>query len=34
LLGVGLGGEQVSSTEWAAVGVILLGLVLLLAGRR
>jgi drug/metabolite transporter (DMT)-like permease len=34
LLGVGLGGELVSSTEWAAVGVILLGVVLLLAGRR
>jgi drug/metabolite transporter (DMT)-like permease len=34
LLGVGLGGERVSPTEWAAVGVILLGVVLLLAGRR
>jgi drug/metabolite transporter (DMT)-like permease len=34
LLGVGLGGELVSSTEWVAVGVILLGVVLLLAGRR
>jgi drug/metabolite transporter (DMT)-like permease len=34
LLGVGLGGELVTSTEWAAVGVILLGVVLLLAGRR
>ena len=34
LLGVGFGGELVTGTEWAAVGVILLGVVLLLAGRR
>jgi drug/metabolite transporter (DMT)-like permease len=34
LLGVAFGGELVSGTEWAAVGVILLGVVLLLAGRR
>lgn len=34
LLGVGLGGEQVSGLEWAALGVILSGVVLLLAGAR
>jgi drug/metabolite transporter (DMT)-like permease len=34
LLGVGLGGEVVSGFEWAAAGVVLAGVVLLLAGRR
>jgi drug/metabolite transporter (DMT)-like permease len=34
LLGVVFGGEVVTRTEWAAVSVILLGVVLLLAGRR
>jgi drug/metabolite transporter (DMT)-like permease len=34
LLGVSLGGEVVTGAEWAAVGVILFGVVLLLAGRR
>ena len=34
LLGVVFGGELVTATEWAAVSVILLGVVLLLAGRR
>jgi drug/metabolite transporter (DMT)-like permease len=34
MLGVVFGGEVVTGTEWAAVGVILLGVVLLLAGRR
>jgi drug/metabolite transporter (DMT)-like permease len=34
LLGVVFGGEVVTGTEWAAVSVILLGVVLLLAGRR
>lgn len=34
LLGVTLGGEVVSATEWAAAGVVLAGVVLLLAGRR
>ncbi len=34
LLGVGLGGEVVSSGEWAAAGIVLAGVVLLMAGRR
>jgi drug/metabolite transporter (DMT)-like permease len=34
LLGVSLGGETVSGYEWAAAGVVLVGVVLLLAGRR
>jgi drug/metabolite transporter (DMT)-like permease len=34
LLGVSLGGEVVSGFEWAAAGVVLAGVVLLLAGRR
>lgn len=34
LLGVTLGAEAVSGYEWAAAGVVLLGVVLLLAGRR
>ncbi|MBU6257392.1 MAG: EamA family transporter [Burkholderiales bacterium] len=34
LLGVGLGGEQVSRLEWSAAGVVLLGVVLLLGRRR
>lgn len=34
LLGVSLGGEAVSGYEWAAAGVVLVGVVLLLAGRR
>jgi len=34
LLGVGIAGEVVSSSEWLAAGVVLLGVVLLLAGRR
>jgi drug/metabolite transporter (DMT)-like permease len=34
LLGVGLGGEVVSGFEWAAAGVVLAGVVLLLAGKR
>lgn len=34
LLGVGLGGETVSGFEWAAAGVVLGGVVLLLSGRR
>jgi drug/metabolite transporter (DMT)-like permease len=34
MLGVVFGGEKVTGAEWAAVGVILLGVVLLLAGRR
>lgn len=34
LLGVTLGGEAVSGLEWGAAGVVLAGVVLLLAGRR
>lgn len=34
LLGVGLGGETVSRPEWLACGVVLAGVVLLVAGRR
>ena len=34
LLGVALGGEVVSGFEWAAAAVVLVGVVLLLAGRR
>jgi drug/metabolite transporter (DMT)-like permease len=34
LLGVALGGEAISAMEWAAAGVILLGVVLLLLGRQ
>ncbi len=34
LLGVAIGGEQVSGFEWSAVGVVLLGVVLLVSGRR
>jgi drug/metabolite transporter (DMT)-like permease len=34
LLGVTLGAEVVSAHEWAAAGVVLLGVVLLLAGRK
>lgn len=34
LLGVTLGGEQISSAEWLAAGVVLLGVVLLLKGRH
>jgi len=34
LLGVGIAGEVVSTGEWLAAGVVLLGVVLLLAGRR
>jgi drug/metabolite transporter (DMT)-like permease len=34
LLGVSLGGEVVSGFEWTAAGVVLAGVVLLLAGRR
>lgn len=34
LLGVALGGESVSSFEWAAVSVVLAGVLLLLAARR
>ena len=34
LLGVTLGGEVVSRLEWGAAGIALLGVVLLLAGRR
>lgn len=34
VLGVTLGGEVVSGLEWGAAGVVLVGVVLLLAGRR
>jgi len=34
VLGITLGGEAVSSGEWMATGVILIGVVLLMAGRR
>nr|WP_316638796.1 EamA family transporter [uncultured Roseateles sp.] len=34
LLGVGIAGEVVSSFEWASAGLVLVGVVLLLAGRR
>ena len=34
LLGVAFGGEVVTGREWAAVGIVLFGVVLLLAGRR
>lgn len=34
LLGVSLGGEVVTGFEWLAAGVVLVGVVLLLAGRR
>ena len=34
LIGTWLGGEQVSGPEWASAGVISLGVVLLLTGRR
>jgi len=33
-LGVTLGGETVSSWEWFASGVVVIGVVLLLMGRR
>ncbi|MBW8844738.1 MAG: drug/metabolite exporter YedA [Burkholderiales bacterium] len=33
LLGVTLAGEQISSHEWAAAGIVLIGVVLLLMGR-
>jgi drug/metabolite transporter (DMT)-like permease len=33
-LGVTLGGEAVSSWEWLASGVVVIGVVLLLKGRR
>ena len=34
LLGVGLGGEAVSPLEWSAAGVVIVGVVMLLWGRR
>lgn len=34
MLGVSVGGEQVSGGEWWSCGVVLLGVVLLLVGRR
>jgi len=34
LLGVGIAGEVVSSFEWASAGLVLVGVVLLLAGRK
>jgi drug/metabolite transporter (DMT)-like permease len=34
LLGVAIAGERISSFEWAAAGVVLIGVVLLLKGRR
>jgi len=34
LLGVAFGGEVVTGREWAAVGIVLFGVVLLLADRR
>jgi drug/metabolite transporter (DMT)-like permease len=34
LLGVTLGGESVSAWEWAASGIVLIGVVLLFSGRR
>jgi len=34
VLGVTLGGEVVSRLEWGAAGIALLGVVLLLVGRR
>ena len=34
LLGVTFGGEQVTTTEWSACGIVLLGVVLLMLGRR
>jgi drug/metabolite transporter (DMT)-like permease len=34
LLGVTLGGEVVTHSEWLAAGVVLVGVVLLLVGRR
>lgn len=34
LLGVAIAGEQISGYEWAAAGVVLVGVVLLLRGRR
>ena len=34
LLGVTLGGESVSTWEWAASGIVMMGVVLLFAGRR
>jgi drug/metabolite transporter (DMT)-like permease len=34
MLGVTIGGEVVSTLEWGAAGVVLVGVVLLLAGRR
>jgi len=34
LLGVALGGETITRLEWAAAGVVSLGVVLLLMGRR
>ena len=34
VLGVTLGGEAVSTLEWAAAGVVMAGVVLLLAARR
>ncbi|MCV2356273.1 EamA family transporter [Paucibacter sp. B2R-40] len=34
LLGVAIAGERISGFEWAAAGVVLLGVVLLLKGRR
>lgn len=34
LLGIGLGGETVSPREWLAAGIVILGVVTLLLGRR
>ena len=34
VLGVALGGELVSGPEWAAAAVVMVGVVLLLLGRR
>lgn len=34
LLGVAIAGERISGFEWAAAGVVLLGVILLLKGRR
>ena len=34
LLGVAVGGEVVTSFEWMAAGVVLLGVVLMLSGQR
>jgi len=34
LLGISLGGESVAATDWSAIGVIILGVTVLILGRK